>query len=260
MQNLAYKIEVPPETLESNGHTTKSESSSDVCAACGEPLFGPGAELALGRHGEPSGKSWGRTTSSWCAAPAASTCRSYSKLATSRPLMETLAKLALSANFEALGLLTLRYGLVLILFWIGAMKFTAFEAAAIQPLIDTSPLINWLYRVFDVQSLSNLLGMTEITASIMIALGPYSAKLAALGSAFSILIFLTTFSFLFSLPGWEPSLGGFPALSSAGGFLLKDICLLGIALWSLGEAAGAIIHPAEPKIIAQAAARAAVRR
>jgi uncharacterized membrane protein YkgB len=121
-------------------------------------------------------------------------------------------------------------------------------------------LINWLYRVFDVQSLSNLLGMTEITAGIMIALRPYSAKIAALGSAFSILIFLTTFSFLFSLPGWEPSLGGFPALSSTGGFLVKDICLLGIALWSLGEAAGAVFHAAEPKIIAQAAARAAVRR
>ena len=174
--------------------------------------------------------------------------------------METLARLAHSANFEALGLLTLRYGLVLILFWIGAMKFTAFEAAAIQPLIDTSPLVNWLYRVFDVQSLSNLLGMTEITASIMIALRPYSAKIAALGSAFSILIFLTTFSFLFSLPGWEPNLGGFPALSSTGGFLVKDICLLGIALWSLGEAAGAVFHAAEPKIIAQATARAAVRR
>jgi uncharacterized membrane protein YkgB len=56
--------------------------------------------------------------------------------------METLAKISLAANFEALGLLTVRYGLVLILFWIGAMKFTAFEAEAIRPLIETSPFIN----------------------------------------------------------------------------------------------------------------------
>src|SRR5260370_7214873 len=50
-------------------------------------------------------------------------------------------------------------------------------------------------------------------------------------------MFLTTLSFLFSTPGWEPSLGGFPALSGAvGQFLLKDVVLLGAAIWSLGEA------------------------
>lgn len=143
-------------------------------------------------------------------------------------------------NLETLGLLTLRYGLVLILFWIGAMKFTAFEAEGIRPLIEGSPFISWLYRVFDLQAVSNLLGSAEITIGVMIASRRYSAKLAAVGSAFAVLMFLTTFSFLFSLPGWEPSLGGFPALSSAGGFLLKDICLLGTALWSLGEAALAL--------------------
>jgi len=38
-------------------------------------------------------------------------------------------------------------------------------------------------------------------------------------------------------PGWEPSLGGFPALSGAvGQFLIKDVVLLGAAIWSLGEA------------------------
>lgn len=52
-------------------------------------------------------------------------------------------------------------------------------------------------------------------------------------------MFLMTLSFLFSLPGWEPSLGGFPALSGSGGFLLKDAVLLGAALWSLGESLGA---------------------
>ena len=35
---------------------------------------------------------------------------------------------------------------------------------------------------------------------------------------------------------WEPSLGGFPALSTLPGqFLIKDLALLGISLWSLGE-------------------------
>ena len=51
------------------------------------------------------------------------------------------------------------------------------------------------------------------------------------------MMFLTTLSFLFSTPGWEASLGGFPALSVVPGqFLLKDVVLLGAAVWSLGEA------------------------
>ena len=51
-------------------------------------------------------------------------------------------------------------------------------------------------------------------------------------------MFLTTLSFLVTTPGaWEPSLGGFPALSALPGqFLIKDLALLGIALWSFGEA------------------------
>jgi uncharacterized membrane protein YkgB len=49
--------------------------------------------------------------------------------------------------------------------------------------------------------------------------------------------FLTTLSFLFSTPGWEPTLGGFPALSRAvGQFPINDVALLGAAIWSLGEA------------------------
>ena len=46
-----------------------------------------------------------------------------------------------------------------------------------------------------------------------------------------------TLSFLFSAPGWEPSLSGFPALSaSVGQFLIKDVGLLGAAIWTCGEA------------------------
>ena len=146
----------------------------------------------------------------------------------------------------------MRYGLALVLFWIGAMKFTAFEAESIRPLIQTSPLMSWLYGVFGQQTVANLLGVTEITVGATLALRPYSAKLTAIGSAFAVLMFLTTFSFLFSLPGWEPSLGGFPALSGAGGFLIKDICLLGAALWSLGEALTALQIDKQHKAIATA--------
>ena len=36
----------------------------------------------------------------------------------------------------------LRYGLVIVLLWIGGMKFTAYEAAGIAPLEIHSPLVS----------------------------------------------------------------------------------------------------------------------
>jgi uncharacterized membrane protein YkgB len=134
----------------------------------------------------------------------------------------------------------IRYGLVLVLLWIGAMKFTAYEAEGIKPLVATSPLMSWLYNVLSIQGVSNLFGVTEITTALLIALRPVSARLAVAGSCLAILTFLATLTFLFSLPGWEKSLGGFPALSGSGGFLLKDAVLLGASVWSLGEALAAI--------------------
>jgi uncharacterized membrane protein YkgB len=137
---------------------------------------------------------------------------------------------------QATSTFLLRYGLVLIIGWIGAMKFTAYEAASIQPLVASSPLMGWMYRFLSVQAMSNLLGSVEIFTAVMIALRPVSARLAALGSALAVAMFLTTLTFLFSLPGWESTLGGFPALSGSGGFLLKDVVLLAAAVWSLDEA------------------------
>lgn len=138
---------------------------------------------------------------------------------------------------QTMGAMLIRYGLVLVLAWIGAMKFTAYEAAGIQPLVANSPLMSWVYTIFSVRAFSALLGMVEIATAVMIAARPFSANIAAIGSAMAVLMFLTTLSFLLSTPGWEASLGGFPALSVVPGqFLIKDLVLLGAALWSLGEA------------------------
>ena len=138
-------------------------------------------------------------------------------------------------SFEKLGAFFIRYGLVLVLGWIGAMKFTAYEAEGIKTLVETSPFMSWMYKVLSVQATSNVIGVAELVAAALIAIRPLSGKLSAIGSVLAILTFLTTLTFLFSLPGWEKSLGGFPALSGSGGFLLKDIVLLGAALFTLGD-------------------------
>ena len=43
-----------------------------------------------------------------------------------------------------------RYGLVVVLIWIGGMKFTAYEAQGIEPLVANSPLMSWAYSILSV--------------------------------------------------------------------------------------------------------------
>ena len=136
-----------------------------------------------------------------------------------------------------LGHRVLRYGLAVVIGWIGMMKFTGYEAQGIEPLVAHSPLLGWMYHIWTVRQFSDGLGVVEVAIAILIALRPWSPKASAIGSAAAVLMCLTTLSFLFSTPGWEQSLGGFPALSAMPGqFLLKDLVLLGAAIWSLGEA------------------------
>ena len=59
---------------------------------------------------------------------------------------------------QAVGSLVLRYDLVLVIGWIGLMKFTAYEAKGIQPLVAHSPLMSWMYGFLTVRGFSNALG------------------------------------------------------------------------------------------------------
>src|SRR5213078_936635 len=146
-------------------------------------------------------------------------------------------KRAMSSQVEAVGRELTRYGLVVVVGWIGLMKFTIYEAEGISPFVANSPLMSWVYGPMSVRGFSAVLGVVEVAVAILIAARPYSPRASALGSALAVGMFLTTLSFLVTTPGvWEPSAGGFPALSGKPGqFLIKDLALLGIALWSLGE-------------------------
>jgi uncharacterized membrane protein YkgB len=135
-----------------------------------------------------------------------------------------------------LGVHITRYGLVIVLIWIGGMKFTAYEAEGIKPLVENSPLMSWLYNIFSVQGFSNALGVAEIVVGLLIAVRPKAPSISAVGSLLAAGMFVGTLSFLFTTPGWEPEMG-FPALSVAPGqFVLKDIVLLGASLWTAAEA------------------------
>lgn len=144
---------------------------------------------------------------------------------------------ALDVRITTIGGAIARYGLALVVGWIGVLKFTAYEAQGIEPLVAHSPFTSWLYDVFSVTTFSSLLGVLEVTAAVLLAAKPWLPKMSAAGSVISIGLFLATISFLFTTPGVvEAAEGGFPWLGMTGQFLIKDVALLGIAVWTLGDA------------------------
>ena len=134
----------------------------------------------------------------------------------------------------AAGQFVTRYGLVVVLAWIAVGHYAT--PATIHPLIAHSPLLSWLYGRFTVSTLGYALGSAEITAALLIGLRPLWPRVSAVGSVFAVLIFCSTISFLFTTPG---VFTGGPVLSLLGDFLIKDIVLLGVALWTLGDSLGA---------------------
>ena len=140
-------------------------------------------------------------------------------------------------RIEMAGRHTVRYGLVVVLLWIGGMKFTAYEAEGISGFVSNSLLMSWAYQVFSKGQFSAILGVVEVLTAVLIAARPFSARLSAVGSAMAVGMFLTTLTFLVSTPGVIETSLGFLALSVVPGqFLIKDAVLLGAALWTAGEA------------------------
>src|SRR5262249_50620384 len=102
----------------------------------------------------------------------------------------------MSVRVEAVGRELARYGLVIVVGWIGLMKFTSYEAQGISLYVVNSPLLSWVYSFMSVRAFSAVLGVVEVSVAVLIALRPFSPRAAALGSALAVGMFLTTLSFL----------------------------------------------------------------
>lgn len=140
------------------------------------------------------------------------------------------------SKIERIGQHLTRFSIVIVLLWIGCMKFTAYEAGAIEGLVASSPFTSWLYSVFSLQMTSNIIGSIEILTALALLIGLRFPLVSAIGAAMACATFGLTTTFILSAPGWESSLGGFPALSVVPGqFLLKDIVLLSVSLWLFGQ-------------------------
>ena len=109
---------------------------------------------------------------------------------------------------------------LLVLIWIGGMKFTNFEAEGIKPLVETSPLMAWMYNIWDVQTVSNLIGVYDLIAVGILVAGVFYPKLLMPAIVMSGAVFVTTQTFLLS---FEASLSGETLLTMTGHFLIKDL-------------------------------------
>ena len=85
------------------------------------------------------------------------------------------------------------------------------------------------YPVFDVQKGSEVIGVVELLIALLIAARRWAPRASDIGSLAASAMFVVTLSFLFTTPN----------VGASAPFLLKDLTLLGAALWSAGEALGA---------------------
>ena len=145
-----------------------------------------------------------------------------------------------SSRTTAIAALVARYALVIVIAWFGAMKFTYYESHGISPLIANSPVMSWHYNTMSISAFGRLLGLAELLTAALLALKPWFPKASILGGLLASLFFMSTLSFMVTTPDvGEASAGGFPVLSANGQFLMKDIALLGLALWLLADATDA---------------------
>jgi uncharacterized membrane protein YkgB len=195
--------------------------------------------------------------------------KDYTAGATGQPTANNLVKriYAGAAGFDRFGMGLLRLGLVIVLLWIGGLKFANYEADSIVPLVANSPAMSFFYhhpapeykqymnkegelngahRAWHESNgtypFSRGLGIAIVLIGLLIALHPFLPQLASVGSFLLVLMACTTLSFLVTTPeAWVPALGdtvhGFPYLSGVGRLIIKDAIMLGAAVTTMADSA-----------------------
>ena len=128
-------------------------------------------------------------------------------------------------------------GVVLPLALIGVLKFTQVEIDALKPLISNTPWLAWLYPVFGPAVTSYFLGAIELLTAALFIASPWSARAGIAAGLLGTAIFAVTTSTMFAAPIWM-TVNGLPFLNDLGGFLIKDVALLGMSLLVLDQSLG----------------------
>jgi len=177
-----------------------------------------------------------------------------------------------AADTNRIGVAFLRAALILVLVWIGGLKFAKYEAESIVPLVANSPLMKLFhrhkapeYKLYmskegernsahqqwhksnGTYTFSVGLGVVILFIALLISLHPVLPQVAAVGSFLLVLMACSTLSFLVTTPeAWVPALGdsshGFPYLSGVGRLIIKDIIMLAAAIVTMADSANSYLQ------------------
>jgi uncharacterized membrane protein YkgB len=82
-----------------------------------------------------------------------------------------LTRLAAWVNDRNVAFPVISIGMIVMLLWAGSYKMTAPGAEGTIPLLSNSPLIWWHFKLFGPYIGSDIIGLTEITAGILLIAG-----------------------------------------------------------------------------------------
>jgi reactive chlorine resistance protein C len=124
--------------------------------------------------------------------------------------------------------------MIVMLLWAGSYKMTAPGVEGIIPLVSNSPLISWHFKWFGPYIGSDIIGLTEITAAILIMVGYVKPKVGIAGAIITTLMFFTTSTMVITTPGAIIAVHGIRYMrymSFLGLFLFKDVIALGASFY-----------------------------
>jgi reactive chlorine resistance protein C len=93
-----------------------------------------------------------------------------------RNAKSNLTKVAAWITERDIPFLVCSVGLIVMLLWAGSFKMTGPGAEAITPLVSNSPFIGWHFKVFGPIIGSDIIGLTEIIAALLIITGYFGKK------------------------------------------------------------------------------------
>jgi uncharacterized membrane protein YkgB len=141
-----------------------------------------------------------------------------------------LTRLAVWVSDRNIPFLITSIGMIAMLLWAGLYKMTTPGAEGIIPLVSNSPLISWHFELFGPYVGSDLIGITEIAAALLIIAGYVRPKAGILGGLIASLMFFITSTMVITTPGAIISVPGIrhmKYMSFLGLFLFKDVISLG---------------------------------
>jgi uncharacterized membrane protein YkgB len=149
----------------------------------------------------------------------------------SKQAKSRLTKLAAWIHDRDIPFLVTSISMTVMLLWAGAYKMTAPGAEGIVPLVTNSPLISWQFKLFGTYTGSDLIGLTEWIAAILLIAGYLKPKAGIIGGLIATLMFFMTSTMIITTPGTTSVVHGMRYMSFLGLFLFKDVISFGVSLY-----------------------------